>query len=96
MCFGTVEPRLFRPSSYIGWNPSLARSGASDHDYPQPRTSKSLKEYLGLLNFYRRFVPHAAAILLPLYELVSLKDTEFQVVLIQVSSSFNPNSPFLG
>ena len=46
-------------------------------DYPQPRTAKSLKEYLGLLNFYRRFVPHAAAILLPLYELVSLKDTEF-------------------
>ena len=25
-------------------------------DYPQPRTAKSLKEYLGLLNFYRRFV----------------------------------------
>ena len=46
-------------------------------DYPQPRTAKSLKEYLGLLNFYRRFVSHAAAILLPLYELVSLKDTEF-------------------
>ena len=46
-------------------------------DYPQPRTAKSLKEYLGLLNFYRRFVPHAAAILLPLYELDSLKDTEF-------------------
>ena len=46
-------------------------------DYPQPRTAKSLKEYLGLLNFYRRFVPHAAATLLPLYELVSLKDIEF-------------------
>ena len=46
-------------------------------DYPQSRTAKSLKEYLGLLNFYRRFVPHAAAILLPLYELVSLKDIEF-------------------
>ena len=46
-------------------------------DYPQPCSAKSLKEYLGLLNFYRRFVTHAAAILLPLYELVSLKDTEF-------------------
>ena len=40
-------------------------------DYPQPRT------YPGLLNFYRRFVPHAAAILLPLHELVGLKDVEF-------------------
>ena len=46
-------------------------------DYPQPRTAKSLKEYWDLLNFYRRFVPHSAAILLPLYELVSLKDIEF-------------------
>ena len=46
-------------------------------DYPQPCSAKSLKEYLGLLNFYRRFVTHAAAILLPLYELGSLKDTEF-------------------
>ena len=46
-------------------------------DYPQPRTAKSLKEYMGLLNFYRRFVPRAAAILLPLYEHASLKDTEF-------------------
>ena len=46
-------------------------------DYPQPRTAKSLKEHLGVLNFYRRGVSHAAAILLPLYELVSLNDTEF-------------------
>ena len=46
-------------------------------DYPQPRTAKSLTEYLSLLNFYRRFVPHAAAILLSLYELVSLKDIVF-------------------
>ena len=44
---------------------------------PQPRTAKSLKEYLGLLNFYRCFVPHAVAILLPLYEHVSLKNIEF-------------------
>ena len=46
-------------------------------DYPQPRTAKSLKEYLGLLNFYRRFVPHVAAILLQVYELVSWKNTAF-------------------
>ena len=31
-----------------------------------------------MLNFYRRFVPQAAAILLPLYDLVNLKYKEFE------------------
>ena len=35
-------------------------------NFPRPRSNKSLQEYLGMLNFYRRFVPHAAAMLLPL------------------------------
>ena len=47
-------------------------------DFPRPCSTKALKEYLGMLNFYRRFVPHAAAILLPLYELVNLKDSAFE------------------
>ena len=42
-------------------------------DFPRPRSSKSLQEYLGMFNFYRRFVPHAASMLLPLYELVNVK-----------------------
>ena len=41
-------------------------------DFPRQRSSKSLQEYLGMLNFYRRFVPHAASMLLPLYELAGL------------------------
>ena len=47
-------------------------------DFPQPQSTKSLKEFLGMLNFYRRFVPQAAAILLPLYDLVNVKDNEFE------------------
>ena len=31
-----------------------------------------------MLNFYRRFVPHAASMLLPLYELVNVKGDEFE------------------
>ena len=46
-------------------------------EFPQPDTARALKEYRGLLNFYRRFVPHAAAILLPLYELAKVKDKDF-------------------
>ena len=75
--FWTVKPRLSRPSSYIGWNPSLARSGASDQRLSSTTHSQVSKGILGLLKLYRRFVPHAAAILLPLYELVSLRDIEF-------------------
>ena len=35
-------------------------------DYPQPTTVKDLQRLLGLINFYYRFVPRAAAILRPL------------------------------
>ena len=47
-------------------------------DFPRPQSTESLKEYLGMLNFYRRFVPQAAAILLPLYDLVNVKDNDFE------------------
>ena len=46
--------------------------------FPRPRSSKSLQEYLGMLNFYRRFMQHAASMLLPLYELVNVKGDEFE------------------
>ena len=38
-------------------------------DFPQPTTQRQLKEFLGLVNFYRRFIPQAATILQPLTEL---------------------------
>ena len=47
-------------------------------DFQRPRSSKALQEFLGMLNFYRRFVPHAAKILSPLYELVNVKDAGFE------------------
>jgi cleavage and polyadenylation specificity factor subunit 1 len=34
--------------------------------FPRPGTVKELQAFLGLFNFYRRFVPHAAAIVRPL------------------------------
>ena len=47
-------------------------------DFPRPCSSKALQEFLGMLNFYRRFVPHAAKMLSPLYELVNVKDADFE------------------
>ena len=34
--------------------------------FPRPRTVKSLQEFLGMVNFYNRFIPHAAHLMRPL------------------------------
>ncbi len=39
-------------------------------DFPQPTTTRKLREFLGLINFYRRFIPHCASILSPLTSLL--------------------------
>ena len=36
------------------------------NDFEQPKTVKALQRFLGMINFYRRFVPRIAAILRPL------------------------------
>lgn len=38
---------------------------------PQPKTVKELRRFLGMVNFYRRFVPNAAILQAPLNELLS-------------------------
>ncbi|KAK7930700.1 hypothetical protein WMY93_007095 [Mugilogobius chulae] len=37
-------------------------------DFPRPVVVKSLQEFLGMVNFYHRFIPHAAHIMRPLYD----------------------------
>ena len=41
------------------------------NNFPRPHNVKSLQEFLGMINFYHRFIPNAASILRPLY--LSLK-----------------------
>jgi hypothetical protein len=38
---------------------------------PPPKTASQLRRFLGMLNFYRRFLPHAAAIQAPLHTVLS-------------------------
>ena len=38
--------------------------------FPPPTDSKQLQQFLGMLNFYRKFLPNGAALLKPLYEAV--------------------------
>lgn len=42
-------------------------------DFPRPTTVKSLQEFLGMVNFYNRFLPHAAQLLQPLYAALKSK-----------------------
>ena len=39
-------------------------------DFPQPTSLRKLREFLGLVNFYHRFIPHCADILTPLNSLL--------------------------
>lgn len=39
-------------------------------DYPTPATARKLREFLGIVNYYHRFIPQAAATLAPLHELL--------------------------
>ena len=40
-------------------------------DFPQPTSQRKLREFLGLVNFYRRFLPDCARVLQPLTQLLS-------------------------
>lgn len=40
-------------------------------EYPEPKTVKELRRFLGMLNFYRRFVPRAAHLQAPLNALLA-------------------------
>ncbi len=43
-------------------------------EFPQPQTKTQLQEFLGLINFYHRFIPRCAQTLVPLYSMLSSKD----------------------
>ena len=44
-------------------------------NFPVPHNKTSLQEYLGFINFYRRFYPYCAEVLHPLYLLLKGKNT---------------------
>ena len=39
--------------------------------FPKPQTMKQLRQFLGMMNFYRRFIPGCAEILQPLNKMLS-------------------------
>ena len=61
----------------LGISP-LPASVAAIAAFPQPTTVKGLQAYVGMVNFYHRFVPRAAAILRPLYRALAGKPKQLQ------------------
>ena len=45
---------------------------------PRPTTVKQLQEFLGMITYYHRFIPNAAEILHPLYNLSSAKQKKLE------------------
>ena len=40
-------------------------------DFPQPQSQRQLRRFIGLANFYHRFLPHCAELMHPLHSLLS-------------------------
>ncbi len=40
-------------------------------DFPQPKSPRQLRQFIGLVNFYHRFLPHCAELMIPLHALLS-------------------------
>ena len=55
--------------SQQGCSPRKAKMDAIQ-SFPPPTDSKQLQQFLGMINFYRKFLPNGAALLKPLYEAV--------------------------
>jgi cleavage and polyadenylation specificity factor subunit 1 len=47
-------------------------------NFPLPEMTKGLQEFLGMVNFYHRFIPKAASVMQPLHNLVSKKNTKIE------------------
>ena len=45
--------------------------------FPRPQDAKSLSEFLGVVNFYHRFIPHAASLMGPLHNMSHAKGDKF-------------------
>ena len=52
---------------------SLASKVQAIVDLPQPTIIKGVQEFVGVVNFYNRFLPKAAQIMLPLYQTIGKK-----------------------
>ena len=58
-------------------------------EYPAPSTQDDLRRFLGMINFYNRFIPKAADIMKPLYEATAAKQKKSLEWSDGMKSAFN-------
>ena len=49
-------------------------------DFPQPQSQRQLRRFIGLVNFYHRFLPHCAELMQPLHSLLSSSKSKSQTL----------------
>ena len=62
---------------------------AAVSEYPAPTTQDEMRRFLGMVNFYNRFVPNAARIMKPLYEATAAKKPKQIEWNDELNSAFN-------
>eukprot|EP00731_Ephydatia_muelleri_P009751 Em0005g337a len=62
-----------------GFTP-LSEKVQAIRDFPQPQTHRQLCRFMGLVNFYHRFLPHAATLMQPLHTLLSSTKEKVQTL----------------
>ena len=48
----------------------LPSKSAAIQEFPKPNTQRQLKEFLGMINYYNRFIPKCSLLLQPLYNII--------------------------
>ena len=49
-------------------------------DFPQPQTQRQLRQFIGLVNFYHRFLPHCANLMQPLHAFLTASKPKSQPI----------------
>ena len=86
----------------------LPASVEAIRDFPRPLPTKDVQRFLGMVNFYHRFIPGAAALMAPLYKVASTQQklldwisqlrnafAQTQQALAQATLLHHPNAPML-
>ena len=71
-CFAKSEISfLGNRLSSKGWSPDPEKTRVI-REYQAPKTKKELRRWLGMIGFYRKFIPHYAVLAAPLYKLLKV------------------------
>ena len=77
MCFRRQQTRFSRPSHGIT---PIKEKVQAICDFPVPESQRKLRQFIGLVNFYHRFLPHGAELMQPLHTLLTPTKTRAQTI----------------